>query len=158
MIIMNSMNQTKTSKYIEKIVNDRKKVGVATVATVLTVTTTSSLINIVLNATQPLIIIYNGDDANITVPNWNNYVKTKLPVILISDNISHIDPTQSQFYEPHMLTNKVSYKVPRLSQCDPVCRWLGFGHGDYVKIGNEVRQVTDSIDKFFITEQSSLSH
>lgn len=150
---MNSTNQTKTLTYIDKIINDRKNAGVATVATVATATTVATLISTVLNATQPLIIIYNGQDANETVPNWNAHVKTKLPVILLNENIPHVDPTQSQFYEPHKLTTKVSYKVPRLSQCDPVCRWLGFGHEDYVQIGNEVRQVVDPIDKFFISEQ-----
>lgn len=147
----------KTLKYIEKIIVDRKEAGVVTVPTVITVTTTTSLTRTVCSTTQPLIIIYNGNDAQETVPYWNTYVKTKLPVILLNENVVHIDPTQSQFYEPHKSTSKVFDKVPQLSQCDPVCRWLGFGHGDYVQIGNEVRVVSDPIDKFFITRPCSPS-
>lgn len=111
----------------------------------------------------------NVSDALTTCSNWNSHVKTRYPLYIIVDGIEPFDPTIWEGHTQHKLYMRHSSEVtmsstvciegkdicintlPRVSQTDPVCRWMGYGMYDILLIGtSEYRVVWDKTDMFFI--------
>lgn len=140
---------------IEKIRRDRVGTGNNRSVTVITVNTLHDLLDAVRELRGAIIVLYEGSDAKVTVGNWNQIVRTNYPIVLLSSLVTVIDPTESEYYEPYILVEEqteLSPELPRLSQCDPVCRWLGFQEGDIVRVGDDLYQVYDDHDKYFLTD------
>lgn len=120
---------------------------------VLEINNIATLLTHVLTSTGSLIVNYKGSDYATTVPYWNKLVKTKKSVFLINLNDTFINPTESEYYTEHKLYKMnclFQKELPKLSQCDPVCRLLGFEKGDIILVGDDMYQVYDEFDKYHI--------
>lgn len=139
-------------RIVEKVLKDRLEAGNHGNNTVITATCLTTLVACVKEADSSLIILYEGKDSMETVPYWNQNIKTPYATFLLSPYHPIIDPTEFQYYKPHKL---VGYEddfvdsMPKLSQCDPVCRWLGFKQCDIIEVDGELYQVFDEQDRFF---------
>lgn len=150
---------TMTNSYFEKIKADRVVACNDDDLTTHTISSEYELVRTVAQCTGPILINYTGEDYDVVVSNWNSFIKTKNATFIVSEHMFMVDPINSEYYVPHKYHSHSSSmipNVPKLSQCDIVCRWLGFKDGDVISVDNVRYQVWDEHDENFITDFESV--
>lgn len=140
---------------VEQLRSDRDCSGNDRPFVLINVDNLSDLVKHIKTSNESLVFVYNGDDYEETVAYWNNNVKTNKSIILLTDKMNCVNPTEFVFYKVHRLLRSESDAIssmPKLSQCDPVCRWLGFEQGDVIDVEGTIYQVYDEKDKYFLDD------